>query len=390
MAAGNTVTLQFQARWLHGWPEPILHLSGNWLEATGPMPVPTNLGSPGLPNSAYITNAGPAIYQVTHTPSLPAANQAAVVTARIHDPDGVTNFTLYYRIDPSASYAAVPMVDNGTGGDAIAGDGIFSATIPGQAANVIAAFYLAASDSRGAATRFPALRPANNEPVRECVVLFGDGAPVSSLGTYHLWLTQTNVQRWIKLADLGNEYMDCTFVNNNRVIYNMGARFATSPAHQSFDSPVGKLCTYEWEMPDDDQFLGATSFHKIHLPGNGGLNDSTLQREQTSYTFMRALGLPWLFRRNVALYVNGNRRGPLMEDSQLPNGDMVKEYFPNDTGGFLYKFDQWYEFAAQPSGISISYAKVPRTPSCLIPQLAGSRKPPATAPCMKSGARPIP
>ncbi len=152
--------------------------------------------------------------------------------------------------------------------------------------------------------------------------------------------------------------MDCTFVNNNRVIYNMGARFTTSPAHQGFNSPVGNLCSYEWEMPDDDQFLGATSFHKIHLPGNGGLNDLTLQREQTSYTFMRALGLPWLFRRNVALYVNGNRRGPLMEDSQLPDSDMVKEYFPNDTDGFLYKFDQWYEFAAQPSGISISYAKV--------------------------------
>ena len=357
MTTGDTVTLQFQARWLHGWPEPILHLDGNWLESYGAMPIPANLGSPGLPNSTRVTNAGPAIYKVTHTPSLPAANQAAVVTARVYDPDGVTNFTLYYRIDPSTSYTAVPMVDNGTGGDAIAGDGIFSATIPGQAANVIAAFYLAANESLGATTRFPALRPQNNEPVRECVILFGDGTPVSSLGTYHLWLTQTNVQRWINLADLGNEYMDCTFVNNNRVIYNMGARFSTSPAHQSFNSPVGNLCTYEWEMPDDDQFLGATSFHKIHLPGNGGLNDSTLQREQTSYTFMRALGLPWLFRRNVALYVNGNRRGPLMEDTQLPDSDMVKEYFPNDTGGFLYKFDQWYEFAAKPSGVAISYAK---------------------------------
>ena len=358
MVPGSTVTLQFQARWLHGSPEPILHLCGDWLEAYGTLPLPANLGSPGLPNSTRVANAGPAIYHVTHTPSLPTANQAAVVTACIHDPSGVTNFTLYYRIDPSTNYTAVPMVDTGSGGDALAGDGIFSAAIPGQAANVIAAFYLSANDAQGATTRFPALRPQNNEPARECLVLFGDGTPVSSLGTYHLWLTQTNVQRWIKLADLGNEYMDCTFVNNTRGIYNMGARFTTSPAHQSFDSPVGKLCSYEFVMPDDDQFLGATAFHKIHLPGNGGLNDLSLQREQTSYTFMRALGLPWLFRRNVALYVNGNRRGPLMEDSQLPNGDMVKEYFPNDSDGYLYKFNQWYEFAAQPSGVSIGYAKV--------------------------------
>jgi hypothetical protein len=356
LAAGNTVTLQYQARWLHGWPEPVLRLNGGWLEATAAMPVPANLGTPGLPNSAYLANAGPAIYQVTHAPSVPAAGQAAVVTARVHDPDGVQSFTLYYRLDPSTNYAAVPMLDNGAGGDAIAGDGVFSATIPGQAANVIAAFYLAATDNLGASTRFPALRPANKEPVRECVVLFGDGNPVSSFGIYHLWLTQTNLQRWIILSDLSNEYLDATFVNNTRVIYGAGARYTGSPSHQNYRSPIGTQCSYEWVFPDDDQFLGATVFHKLHYPGNGG-NDPSLQREQTSYTFMRALGLPWLFRRNVAVYINGNRNGPLMEDSQLPNGDMVKEYFPSDSDGFLYKWDQWFEFAGAPSGQSIAYQK---------------------------------
>jgi len=68
---GQTATLRFKARWLHGWPEALLRLNGNWLETTGPLPVPSNLGTPGLPNSSRVTNAGPAIYEVTHTPSLP-------------------------------------------------------------------------------------------------------------------------------------------------------------------------------------------------------------------------------------------------------------------------------------------------------------------------------
>lgn len=140
LAPGQTVTLRFKARWLHGWPEALFRLNGNWLEAAGPLPVPTNLGSPGLPNSRYVTNAGPAIYNVTHNPPLPAASQAAVVTVQVHDPNGVTNLTLNYRIDPAATYTSEPMKDDGTGGDAIAGDGVFSATIPGQAANVLAAF----------------------------------------------------------------------------------------------------------------------------------------------------------------------------------------------------------------------------------------------------------
>ena len=33
------------------------------------------------------------------------------------------------------------------------------------------------------------------------------------------------------------------------------------------------------------------------------------QREQLANTFLRALGVPWLYRRYVAVYVNGNRRG---------------------------------------------------------------------------------
>ena len=80
-----------------------MRLSGNWLEATGTMPVPTNLGTPGAPNSRLVSNAGPAISEVTHSPSLPAANQAAVVTARVHDPQGVQSLTLNYRVDPADS-----------------------------------------------------------------------------------------------------------------------------------------------------------------------------------------------------------------------------------------------------------------------------------------------
>ena len=97
------------------------------------------------------------LYEVAHSPAIPAANQAVVVTARMHDADGVTNSVLNYRLDPATNYTAVTMKDDGTGGDAIARDGIFSAAIPGQTASKIAAFYITATDSKGKATRFPAL-----------------------------------------------------------------------------------------------------------------------------------------------------------------------------------------------------------------------------------------
>jgi hypothetical protein len=354
---GQTVTMKFQARWLHGWPEALMRLHGNWLEATGALPVPANLGSPGAPNSQYITNAGPAVYNVTHTPSLPAARQPVVVTAQAHDPDGIANLTLFYRLDPTTAYTQVTMNDSGTSGDAIAGDGIYSATIPGQVANQVVAFYIAATDKLGAATRFPSLRPGNNEPARECLVMFGDGNPGGSFGVYHLWITRANVLRWANLSDLSNEGNDCTFVNDNRVIYNLQGRFAGSPYHQIFTTPVdpANLCHYKWEFNDDDKFLGATDFNKIHQPGNGPGDDASDQREQCANTFLRALGVPWLNRRFVAVYVNGSRRGTLMEDAQCPGGDVVKEHYPNDSGGFLFKMQPWFEMAPTPSGDNIGY-----------------------------------
>ena len=348
---GQTATLRFKARWLCGWPEVLLRFNGNWLEAAGRLSVPANLGTPGAPNSRAVRNAGPAIYNVAHTPSLPAANQDAVVTARVDDPDGIASLTLNYRVDPSTAYTTVPMVDDGTGGDAVAGDGIFSATIPGQPALVVTAFYVEAVDTTSVTNRFPALLQ-DNSPVRECVVMFGDGAPIGGFGVYHLWLTQASINRWKSLPNLSNESFDGTFVNGNRIIYNMLARYAGSPYHQQFNGPTGSLCHYKFTFPDDDKFLGATSFNKIHQPGNGPGDDSMIQREQTAYWLVRQLGLPWNYRRFVAVFVNGHRRGTLMEDTQTPDGDVVKEQFPDDADGFLYKLQPWFEFNA--SGTSFN------------------------------------
>jgi regulation of enolase protein 1 (concanavalin A-like superfamily) len=354
LGAGQTATLRFKARWLHGWPEVLLRLNGNWLEATGPMPVPQNLGTPGARNSRFVANTGPAIYEVTHNPPLPAASQPTVVSARVHDSDGVQSLALFYRVDPSTIYNSVVMKDDGTGGDALARDGVFSATIPGLGAGTIVAFYVAAQDTRSASTRFPALLN-NNAPNPECVVMFGDNNAPNSFGVYHLWITQTNVSRWSQLSDLSNESHDCTFVNGPRIIYNAQGRFAGSPYHQNFDSPYGGLCHYKWIFPDDDKFLGATSFNKIHQPGNGAGDDASIQREQLANSFLRALGAPWLNRRYVAVFVNGRRRGTFMEDAQTPDSDVVKEHFPNDTGGWLYKMQPWFEFAPFPSGASIGF-----------------------------------
>ncbi len=349
LASGQTATLALTGRWLRGTPEILLRLHGNWLELTGAFPIPGNLGTPGLSNSRAVTNAGPAIYDVKHSPAIPAAAQAVVVTARFDDQNAFQP-ALLYRIDAglnaNPTYKTVAMVDNGTGGDAIAGDGVYSATIPAQASGTVVAFLVQAVDTASRArTVFPQVLNDNSGLPRECVVVFGDPVPTTAFGHRHLWMTQNWANRWSKQGGLSNESNDGTLVDGSgRIIYNTGGRYAGSPYHQYGGSPLNNLGGYDWSLPEDDLLLGTSSFHKQHVPGNSTLDDATLQREQTSYWMARQIGMRWTYRKYYILYINGNRMSPLMEDSQVPDGDMINEYYPNDNNGFLYKNNAWFEF----------------------------------------------
>lgn len=346
LAAGQTATLRLKARWLHGWPEVLMRLRGNWLEVTGALPVPSNLGTPGLPNSRYRSPAGPAIYEVKHSPALPAANQPLLVTARFHDANAFQP-TLLYRVDtgwnPSPSYTSVPMVDDGTGGDAIAGDGLYTATIPAQPAGTVVAFLVQATDAY-ASTIFPADQKDNAGVPRECVAAFGDPVPTASFSHHHVFISQNWAQLWAQNGGVSHEYFDGTWVDGGgRIVYNWSGRYAGSPYHQYTGSPITTLGGMHWVVPDDDRLFGTASLNKQHVPGNGPLDDNTLQREQTSYWMAHQIGLQRQNRRYYVFYVNGNRHGPLMEDSQVPGGDMLSEYFPSDTGGWLFKNHAWFE-----------------------------------------------
>jgi hypothetical protein len=358
LAGGQTATIRAKVRWLRGWPEILLRLRGSYLEATDRMIVPLDLGTPGARNSRYITNAGPALTEVIHTPAVPAANQPVVVTARVADPNGLSSLVVKYRVDPATNLTTVMMTDMG--------EGVFAATIPGQAADKVVAFIIEASDAAltPAASRFPATRDDNGR-TRECLVHFGSPILASSFGTYRFWITGQSITNWSQREVLSNERIPGTFVyGNQRVIYNAGARYSGSSAHQDMGgpdySPIGTPNHYAFDMPGDDLLLGTDNFNKIHGSGNNHHDDNTLQRELVAYSVAASLGLPVNYKRSVAMFINGARRGSLMEDTQVPNGDTLESVFPDDSDGDLFKISIWNEFgltgqALATAGISEAY-----------------------------------
>lgn len=100
--------------------------------------------TPGKVNGARrdLAVVPPQIRQVRHSPQVPMPGQAVAVTAKITDADPLGAVSLAYQlVDPgnyirktdaaySANWTSVPMLDNGSGGDELAGDFTYTAVLP--------------------------------------------------------------------------------------------------------------------------------------------------------------------------------------------------------------------------------------------------------------------
>ena len=341
-ASGSTAIIRARVRWLSGHPEILFRFRGNGLEAAGAMSLPVAPGTPGAVNSRRVVNAPPAIHEVAHFPVVPETGQSVVVSARVDDPDGVSALNLRYRIDPSATLTTLAMNDTGTGGDAVAGDGVFSATIPGQAQGVLVAFQVQAIDGLGQGASFPASTPNG-----ECLVRFGEPTPAGNIPVYRIWMTQATFNAWTSANKLGNAAYDVTFVSGNaRAIYNTEAQYAGSPyISPGYNNPAGNRCGYSIGFPKDDLFLGSDGLVLDWPGGHGG--ERTAIQEQMAYWLADRMDLPFSHRHFIRLHVNGvtdMQRGGVFEAAFQPGGDYLEVWEDGDSDGDFYKIDRAFEF----------------------------------------------
>lgn len=122
--------------------------------------------TPGSENTVASTTLGPDLNQTTQNPPRPpvATSEPFLITTRVRQMlNPVSTVTLrYVRMYDQAygSEPSVPMNDAGTGGDVTAGDGIWSAQIPGTVMQTLQQsqmirWRIEATDSAGNATRDP-------------------------------------------------------------------------------------------------------------------------------------------------------------------------------------------------------------------------------------------
>ena len=152
-------------------------LGGSWRSA---YPTPTRS------NSVFSASVPPQIRQVEHTPKEPKSGETVLITAKVSDPDGVGSVSLEYQpVRPGAyiakgdanytSWTAVTMVDDGTRGDALSGDGVYSAVIPAykQTHRSLVRYRLTARDTKNASIQVP----YSDDPQPNFAYFVYDGIP---------------------------------------------------------------------------------------------------------------------------------------------------------------------------------------------------------------------
>ena len=225
-------------------------LGASWRSAVLPAAgATTDTASPGLVNLQFSTNAPPAIRQVQHSPQQPRSTDPIVITAKVTDPQGVASVVLSYQVvapgnyiprylsnipsgnniasetrtlnpdfELAANWTSVAMSDTGTGGDVLAGDGIFTAVVAAKPHRTLLRYRITVADTLGSSVRVPYA----DDPAANFACYIYNGVP-DYAGTTAATLQTLPVYQ---LITKGSDWTDCVAYESGKQI-NQGllARF---------------------------------------------------------------------------------------------------------------------------------------------------------------------
>lgn len=330
MPSGQTYTISFAARWLWGNPVLVTRCWDNQAPETHMLPVPSLTGTPGAQNSVYRANMGPVVRDVAHAPVIPGPTDPLRITARVSDPHGVSNVTVYYKSDPSPTYQTAQMWDDGAHLDGAAGDGVYGATAPAPGgAGQTVAFYLQATDGLGAAQSWPSdiSRPAlyriENSPLS------------SSFPTYRVVMTSAEESELFNRPHPSNEPLNCTFVFDEKdVYYNCGVRFVGSP----YGRRTGYR-GYKVIFNADEKLHGVKWQARFDKGQNGGY------RDRLAYHMLSLMGVPYCLTEFHDVRVNARAEG-IHEDILPPGKRFLDTFYRGDDEGQIFEMSAHYRYTA--------------------------------------------
>lgn len=278
--------------------------------------------TPGAPNAPG-ERAGPVVQPLVPNPPPPVSGPLAITARVLPVNDPVASLRLYSRRMFNAE-TAVEMTDDGTGADAVAGDGVWSAAIPAAAfaPGEMTRWRFVATDVRGVTTREPAFRePLDADQYYGTVTR--NPALESALPVLH-WFT-TNVTRAGTTAGArGSVYYDGEFYDN--VLFTLHGQSSAGFPKKSYNLDFNRTHRFRWS-PE------APRVADIDLLSNWA--DKSKVRHVLAYEVMRKSGVAAHFAFTVRVQHNGSffSTADLVEDAD----EIYLERAGLNPEGALYK-----------------------------------------------------
>ncbi len=286
--------------------------------------------TPGGVNGAALALVGPAVSEVTHSPSEPTEDEDLLVTARV-EPRGfpvlqvrLTTRVNYWPENAFTSGESLVMRDDGAESDATAGDGVYSAVIPSEfffAGNMIR-WSIAAVDAGGGIADAPQFLVPDNSPEYFGTVV-RDPNLVSDLPILR-WFTESIGRANSRAGTRASVFYDGEFYDNIFVRKRGGY---TARNSQKFVFNNG----FKFRISDEYDRV-----KEFNLNENG--SDETYLRQPLAFETMRNAGCPASLSFLTLSVVNGDvdRVGIFIE--QVDEEFLERNGYTTD--GALYKFVQ--------------------------------------------------
>ncbi|MBA7482019.1 hypothetical protein ES707_17499 [subsurface metagenome] len=305
--------------------------------------------TPGASNQVSLVQAGPAICDVTENPPQPASGEELVITAGVKETLApINDVRLFYCINfvfvsRSLPSNGLPMLDDGTGADAVANDGIYTAVLhselygPGD----MVRWYVKAVDINGKASRDPLFPYPNDSPEYYGTVVI-DPLVNSRLPIIQWFVTDVSASERDSGTRGSVSYLGEFY--DNVVIHRRGGSTAGAPKkHFKFRFNRGYKFRYRDDVPRVNEFnLNSTYSDKAYLRQNMAFE---------AYDWCGCPGsesFPVRAQRNgefygVEIFIEEPEEELLEREGLDPDGALYKIYNTFNVGGSAEKKSRRWE-----------------------------------------------
>lgn len=273
-------------------------------------------------NSVNATGLPPWITEVAHTPDAEASTPI-LVTCRVED---ATSVELTYKTNFAAD-VTITMLDDGASGDGDPGDGIYGATIPGQAVHTLIRYRIAVTGPTGD-MRYP----RTDDTINYVGLFIPDPSLTSQLPIFHWYMDPADYAD--SIAHKFTDQLEPAVLIYDGVVYDNVMVRVRGQTSRSWPKNH-----WRFEMPQGHDFFapGLIALPVDQFSFQCNYSDKSYVREILSYETFRDAGAPYNQIFHVRLHQNGLFYG-LYNFLEAPDSDYLDRNGLS-TEGAWYKAD---------------------------------------------------